>query len=351
MEARERLLYMINAKIIEYTFEEEESKDYIDFMKELYFENEYSDYYINSIDKLKNKSNPSFKYLYIKNFILYDGDRVVGHISAIIDPRLSAEQKVGIFGFYECIDNLEVSRLLIKTAIGSLKNQQCKIIRGPIDLTIWHPYRFVIDQKDSFILESITKPYYIDQFKREDFLVAAEYASGERSDFQTILPYTKSSYERILNEGFKIVKVNKENYDKLMPVVYEIARETFTESWSYTEISYEEFIFLYQGFKNNLENLFIEIVYNKEDKAVGFSLSILDPIKDKTIILKTIAVLSYYQNKKVGAALLYSQHSMASEKGFSKEIYALIKTGNKVTQLPYPGASIIRRYVAFEKVI
>lgn len=341
---------MINPTIIEYTFEQKESKDFIEFMKELYSENKYSDYYIKSMDKLKKNDNPSFKYLNITNFIAYHENKVIGHISAIIDSRLSQEG-VGILGFYECIDNLEVSKLLIDKAVEYLKNQGCKIARGPIDLTIWHPYRFVIEQNDSFILESITKPYYINQFKQEDFLVAAEYASGERSDFQTILPYTKPSYDSLLNEGFKIIRISEDNFDKEVKAIYSVAKKTFRDSWSYVEISEEEFMYIYKDFKKNLKNLLMEIVYDKNDNPVGFCSSVIDPIKDKTIILKTIAVLPEYQNKKIGAALLYSQHKEASERGLTKEIYALIRMGNVVTKMPYPGITIIRNYVALEKTI
>lgn len=342
---------MIKPIIVEYTFEQKESKDFIEFMRELYSENKYSDYYIGSIEKLKRKDNPSFTYIVIKNFIAYNGDKVIGHISAIIDSRLSSEKKVGILGFYECIDNLEVSKLLIEKSIEYLKKQECEIVRGPIDLTIWHPYRFVIQQNDSFILESITKPYYIDQFKKEDFLVVAEYASGERSDFQTILPYTKPSYDSLLNEGFKIIRINEDNFDKEIKAIYSVAKRTFKDSWSYVEISEEEFMYLYKDFKKNLRNILMEIVYDKNDNPIGFCSSVIDPIKDKTIILKTIAVLPEYQNKKIGAALLYSQHKEASERRFAKEIYALIRIGNVVTKMPYPGITIIRNYVALEKTI
>ena len=94
----------------------------------------------------------------------------------------------------------------------------------------------------------------------------------------------------------------------------------------------------------------IQIISNKEGEDVGFCSSIVDSINN-LIVLKTIGVLPEYQNKRIGAALLYYQHKKAKDMKLSKEIYALIKLGNIVTKLPYPGINVIRKYVGLEKQI
>src|SRR3989344_4103912 len=143
------------ANIIEYIFEEKYQKDFIALMKELYKNYNHADSYIAYINKIINPGNPSFKFIKIKSFIAYENKKPIGHISAIIDSRLNRDNSpMGIIGFYECIEDNEISLLLIKKAIEYLREKNCKIIRAPIDLTIWHPYRFAIDQKENetFIL-------------------------------------------------------------------------------------------------------------------------------------------------------------------------------------------------------
>jgi GNAT superfamily N-acetyltransferase len=332
-----------------YTFEEKPSNDFIELMKKFYSDKKHIDTYIETIKRIKKKKNPSFKFIEILNFIAYRSNEVIGHISAMVDKRLG--DSIGLIGFYECIEDENLSRELIESATNNLKNRGCKLIRAPIDLTIWHPYRFVVNQKDSFILEPITKDYYIKQFENQGFKIESEFGSGERTNYETILPYTKPSYDLLLKEGFKIEKVTRENLEKASLLMLEIAKKTFTDSWSYVEISKEEYLFLYQDTIDMLHNLLLEIVYNPEGKAIGFCSSIYDPINKRNMILKSIAILPEYQNKKIGAALIYSQHKEAKEKGILKIIYALVRMGNVVTKLPYPGITIFRKYVGLEKEI
>jgi len=340
-------------EIKEYGFEENYQDDFIQLMKRLYHKESNSEIYIGYVKKILNKANPSFDFIKIKNFIAYDNNEVVGHISAFIDSRLNKEGvPIGIIGFYECIEDNELSSILIKKAINYLKEKCCRIVRGPIDLTIWHPYRFVVDQKenDSFILEPLTKSYYIDQFKTQGFNIALEYGSAERTDFNTIIPYTKKEYELALEEGFKIRTLTKDNFMEGILSIYKMINDIFQDSWSFVNITEEEYLYIYEDYEKNINNLSIQIISDKDKNDIGFCSSIIDPI-NKIIILKTIGVLPEYQNKRVGAALLHYQHKIAQEKEFTKEIYALIKLGNIVTKLPYPGIKVIRKYVALEKEI
>jgi len=336
-------------KIKEYGFEENLQKDFISFMKELYKNNEYAPHYIDSIKKTISSSNPSFKFIKIKNFLAYSEDRIVGHISAMLDSRLSSSKKEGLIGFYECIEDDTISKKLIETAESYLIQEGCENIRAPIDLTIWHPYRFVLDQGDeSFLLEPLTKGYYSEQFKNVGYTVAVEYGSAERSDFNTIMDYTKKDWENAISEGFRIRTLSADNYKEGISSIYEMSKNLFKDSWSYVEISKEEYSYIYDDYAKNIDNLIIQIISDQDGNDIGFCSSIIDS-KRNIIILKTIGILPEYQNKRVGAALLYEQHKVATDRKFSKEIYALIKLGNIVTKLPYPGFKVIRKYVALEK--
>lgn len=340
-------------EVEEYEFKEDCQSHFISLMKRFYDKDVNAEMYIDYVRKIINPKNPSFKFIKIKNFIAYDNGGAVGHISAFIDSRLNKEGvPIGIIGFYECIDNEELSSNLIKKATNYLKEKDCETIRAPIDLTIWHPYRFVVDQKEnsSFLLEPLTKDYYIDQFKNQGFNIVLEYGSAERTNFNTIIPYTKKDYDLAIEEGFKIRTLTKENFREGILSIYKMVNDIFQDSWSFVNIAKEEYLYIYQDYEQNIDNLSIQIISDKDGKDVGFCSGIIDPI-NKVIILKTIGVVSEYQNKRVGAALLHYQHKIAQEKGFTREIYALIKLGNIVTKLPYHGIKVIRKYVALEKEI
>ena len=100
-----------------------------------------------------------------------------------------------------------------------------------------------------------------------------------------------------------------------------------------------------------LENIIIEIISAPSGEDIGFCFSIKDPFIENTIIIKSIGIMQSYQKKGVGAALMHSHHKNAESRGARQAIYALIRTGNTVTQLPYPGAVSFRKYISMEKMI
>jgi hypothetical protein len=340
-------------KIIEYQFDSEYLQGYFKLIFNLYKDCDGIRLYVESMRKLLSDSNPFFKNNKIWNYIIFDNNEAVGHISAIIDMRLFEDKKIGLIGFFESIDNKEVSDLLIKKAEEKLKSEKCEIIRAPINLSIWHSYRFTINptKNSLFYFEPITKDYYPGLFLANGFYENENYYSAERTDFNTILDYTKADYKNLINNGYKFRTISKENFQNDLNSIYLLSKEIFKGSKNYVDITFDEFKYLYSDIEKISDSKFIEIVSNPEGKDIGFCFSIKDPLNPNIIILKTIGVLNEFQGKKIGAGLLYSQHKKASEEGCNKFIYVLISDDTKIKKLPYPGARVIRNYKTYEKKV
>ena len=69
-----------------------------------------------------------------KLWLALDGDRVVGRISGMINPRYNERygRKRARFGWFDCIKDIEVARLLIGTAEAWAKTQGMDEIHGPL---------------------------------------------------------------------------------------------------------------------------------------------------------------------------------------------------------------------------
>jgi len=69
-----------------------------------------------------------------KMWLVYDGRKVVGRICAMINPRYNELYKVkrARFGWFDCINDLEVAKLLIGTAEAWAKREGMKEIHGPL---------------------------------------------------------------------------------------------------------------------------------------------------------------------------------------------------------------------------
>lgn len=78
--------------------------------------------------------SPSLAYCKHKLWIVTDGKKAVGRICAIINPRYNElyNKKRVRFGWFDCIEDLEVARLLLSTAEDWARAQGMTEIHGPL---------------------------------------------------------------------------------------------------------------------------------------------------------------------------------------------------------------------------
>ena len=89
-------------------------------------------------DRMNPKKNPFFEAGEATGWVAYDRGVPVGRISASID-RLHQERHgdgAGFFGFFDCIDDPVVAKVLLDTAAGWLEGRGCLTMRGPFSLSI-----------------------------------------------------------------------------------------------------------------------------------------------------------------------------------------------------------------------
>ena len=113
------------------------------------------------------------------------------------------------------------------------------------------------------VIFGITKKYYIEQFKKEGFEIKIEYGSAERTDFNTIIPYTEEEYESAIQEGFKIRDLTKRDFREGLLSIYKMVNEIFKDSWSFVNLSEEEYMYIYGDYEDNINNLMIQIISDK----------------------------------------------------------------------------------------
>jgi len=337
-------------KIIEYNFETNYLDDYLNLINKKYPGNEYARIFQNNIRSLLNFNNPYFNHAIIKNFIIYEKDVCVGHVSAMIDTRLS--DKIGLIGFFEAISD-EVAKLLLNEAIDWLKFQKVKEVRGPINLSIWHNYRFVTssDSAPQFLFEPFNSSDYPGHFKKAGFRVAESYISAYRNEFSSIMTYAKPKYEDIRKSNFSIRTINLSDIDNDLKIFYRLSIEVFKNSWSFAPISFEEFVTLYKKITKKINQRYCHFI-SKQNKEIGFCFSIEDPLaSQKTLIMKTIGILPKFQKSNLGSALIYLQTKNAIEDGYKRIIYALMRQNNVASNINPYGAKVFRRYESYSLLL
>ena len=111
-------------------------KDFVNFPFKLYKDSKYwvppiSNEELNMMDKTKN---PVFKNAEAEYFLAYKNDKIVGRIAAIvnwIEVKEQNKNKVR-FGWYDVVDDIEVSEKLIEAVIDFGKKRKLSFIEGPV---------------------------------------------------------------------------------------------------------------------------------------------------------------------------------------------------------------------------
>jgi hypothetical protein len=86
---------------------------------------------------LSKNQNPAFTHCKSQYWIAYSNGSVVGRIAAIINKNEteSKGESIGRFGWFDFIDNTNVSEALMHEAIRWFKSENIKKIHGPLGIT------------------------------------------------------------------------------------------------------------------------------------------------------------------------------------------------------------------------
>lgn len=274
-------------------------------------------------------------------FHLLEDNKLKGHIGLVY---ASAEE--AYFGFFEIQDTQDFNDLW-NEMFAEAKRLGLKKIFGPVNGTVWHPYRVISETSSEqfFVQEPLSKEEYFNLFKNINPAHIIEYHSAYRTDFKMILELTASSLPLLISHNIQIVQ---ENYSiDLLKLIYELSVSIFSGNPGYYNLSFNDFAKLYtEPNDGNTELLIFKVL--QDDKPIGFSYNLL---MDKKMIMKTIGLLPEWQDRGVGYALVNKIHQFAQEKNIEKIIYALIRSDNKVKNFPKDDAVIFRKYAAFNFLI
>ncbi len=211
-----------------------------------------------SIAKQLDSSNPFYTYGSFQAFIALKGDESgkqtpVGRIVAAVNRRLIERegQNVGLFGYFECIEDLEVAKALFSAAEDWLRSQGMATIRGPIDLSTHNNCLMLVDGFDSPPMVMMPyNPSYYPQFmeqqgwhKAKD-AYAYDISIDMRDEDQPLPEKFKKAYERSLNLGitYRPIRTKGEGFEQDCRAIYDLFTKAFSNNWSSTPRTEEEFL-------------------------------------------------------------------------------------------------------------
>ncbi len=255
-------------------------------------------------------SNPFFQYGKLQQFLAFAHNtkkpQAVGRIVAAVNQRLidKEAEKIGLFGFFECIDDFATAQALLDAASGWLREQGMTKVRGPIDLSTHNNCLFSVDNFDSppLIMMPYNPPYY-PEFMEKDGWDKAKDAYAYNFALDKPLPTEFEKAHRIAYKSgvnFRPLRTKGEGFEQDARSIYQLFTRAFSSNWSSTPRSEEEFLEEAKSLQTLVDpDVFPIAEYNGE--MVGFFMGLPDyniPLKHVKGQLNWLGIIKFLWHRR-----------------------------------------------------
>jgi hypothetical protein len=327
---------------------------------------------------IDRKNNPFYKHAAMEMFLAERGGAVVGRIAAIVNDNHIKEhnEKVGFFGFFECIDDQSVANALFDVACAWLKSKGMDAARGPASPSVNDDYGLLIEGFDKLpaIMMVYNPPYYQKLVESYGFTKA-----------QDLFAYHLDSKD-VFNEKFNriadvirrrgsitIRKLDMSRFDEEVELIRDLYSKGWERNWGEVPMTEEEFRFIAKDLKA-VVNPNLVIIAESGGKPIGFGMSLPDlnqvlvhnrkgyliPGVLRMLLFKKrinririviLGVLPEYANTGAGSYLFYETGRLAVENGYPageaswvNEDNLMMNRGAELMQ-----ATVGKRYRVYQK--
>ena len=202
-----------------------------------------------SVASKLSPENPFLQYGQLQAFVALaqDTQKPIGRIVAAVNRRLiEVEGKpLGLFGFFECIEEFAVAEALLAAACEWLREQGMTEVRGPIDLSTHNSCLFLVEGFDSvpMVMMPYNPPYY-PQFVEQLGWHKAKDAYAYNFNLEQLSAEFEKGYRIALKSGvtFRPIRLKGEGFDQDCRSLYRLFTTAFANNWSSTPRTEEEFL-------------------------------------------------------------------------------------------------------------
>jgi ribosomal protein S18 acetylase RimI-like enzyme len=228
------------------------------------------------------RRNPMLDHCTYRLFLLEDGGKVIGRISAFTD-NLALEhwkEPIGLFGSYECIENTQAAEMLLGAAREWLKSQGMQVMRGPWSFAS-QEWGLVVEgfTPSPVILAPYNPPYYNTQLtgfglqKVKDLLVYEADASKGYQMPERYLTLTDKIQKRY---GVHVRPVNMKNLEADVVTIVSLANRSISDNWGFYPVTEAEGRAMARDLKDIINPKAVVIAEDPDGTPIGFAMSLPD---------------------------------------------------------------------------
>ncbi len=224
--------------------------------------------------------NPFFEHAEAEYFLaLSDDEKILGRIAAVVDHDHNKFHKecTGFFGMFECVNDVDVSTLLLNAAEQWCRDKGMHRMRGPMSLSINHECGLLVENFDDPPALGIpyNPLYYADLLhhwglRKIKDLVSLDLQLTQIPDYlQRAVPLIQK------RNRFSVRCLQMDRFDQEIDVLWEIYNSAWEMNWGFVPMNRKEFVFTAREMKPVVDPRLCFIAEVNGEPA-GFSLTLPD---------------------------------------------------------------------------
>ena len=254
---------------------------FIKFPMELYKGNPY--YVPPLINEEKSiwmkEENPALQYSEAAQFLAYKGKNIVGRIAVMINHK--EEKELGIrkvrFGWLDFIDDIEVSKSLINTAIEYAKSKGISKIEGPMGFTNLDKAGMLTKGFDKLatMIGIYNFDYYPKHMEQLGLVKEKEWVEFE-INFPDTLPDKVEKFSRLIAEKYELELVKFKAKKDILPLVdsmFKLLDDTYKNLSTYTPITEEQIKHYKEKYFKFIDKDYIVCIKDKSSSLISFAIT------------------------------------------------------------------------------
>lgn len=215
-------------------------------------------------------------------FLAYRAGIPVGRITAQVNHLYEKKYdlETGFFGFFECINDIDVACLLFDAASHWLKQKGKKVMNGPQSFSIYDSVGFEVEGADRMPTVGLFHfaPYYKDLAQACGFIKCIDWYCFlvERIYYEKHAPYLEEIKDSLLKStDVQFKTLDKKEIAKRSSEVHQIFNAAWEGNWGHLPLTDKQMDMIFRELKMIIIPEFA-IFAETDGKTVGFIISVHD---------------------------------------------------------------------------
>lgn len=313
-----------------------EMKQFVKFPFSIYKDNPY---WVPPIIKeelkvLDKNENPAFENAEAHFFVALKNGKIVGRIAAIINWYEVNEQKIKKmrFGWYDVIDDVEVSKILIEKVREIGKQNNLEYMEGPVGFSNLDKVGVLIEGFDHIgtMITWYSLPHYKEHLEQLGFVKEKEYLEN-KFEMKNLDGAYYRRISGLIKRRFKLSSLNFTKTEDIMPYVdemFDLFSKSYSKLASYVPISNNQIEYFKKKYIGFINPEFIKFVIDENGKLVAFGIMMpsfsvaLQKAKGKLFPFGIFHLLKARKNAKTVTSYLIGVDPKYQNKGLTGIIFA-----------------------------